>query len=81
MISKTCAACSRRLIHLLGVEAESVTSGAAALTFVAERRPGRVLLDMSMPGVDGLETLRCLRDRWADVSVVMFTAIGGERRS
>ena len=36
-------------------------TGEAALTLIERERPDVVILDMSMPGIDGLETLRRLR--------------------
>jgi CheY-like chemotaxis protein len=71
----------QRLIRRLGPEAECVFSGLAALAFVTERRPALVLLDISMPGMDGLETLRRLREAGGpanDVPVIMVTAIDDE---
>ena len=66
----------QKLIRRLGPEAECVHSGAAALAFVGRREPSLVLLDVSMPGMDGLETLERIKaDRGlAHVPVVMFTA-------
>ena len=67
----------RRLIQTLGEDAECVHSGAAALAFLAARRPALVLMDVAMPGMDGFETLEALRRHGgpaADVPVVMFSA-------
>jgi DNA-binding response OmpR family regulator len=52
--------------------------GAEALELVARQDVGVVVLDVMMPGVDGLETLRRLRAEHPDVQVVMFTAHGDE---
>jgi signal transduction histidine kinase len=51
------AACLRAL----GAEAMEVGSGPAALDAVARERWHAVLLDMNMPGMDGIETFRRLR--------------------
>jgi putative two-component system response regulator len=41
-----------------------------------ERYPVSLLLsDLKMPGMDGLELLRAVRERYADVAVVMITAV------
>jgi two-component system, OmpR family, KDP operon response regulator KdpE len=47
-------------------------SGEEALTTVSERTPDLVILDLSLPGIDGLETLRHLRT-FTDVPVVVLT--------
>jgi len=51
------------LLRRLGYAAEAVESGEEALTFLAEKPYAAVLLDVEMPGLDGLETCRLLR-RW-----------------
>ncbi|MEI8197579.1 MAG: response regulator [Phycisphaerae bacterium] len=61
-----------------------VDSGTAALEFLDRAqadpemvRPGLIYLDLEMPGLDGLETLRLLRAQpgLADVSIVMLTGV------
>lgn len=52
-------------------------SGMEALARLEEDRPDLVLLDVMMPGMDGLETLRRLRER-STVPVIMLTARGGD---
>lgn len=50
--------------------------GTAGLTAATEDPPAAVLLDLLMPGIDGLEVLRRLRSdpTTADVPVVLLTA-------
>lgn len=51
---------SRRL-RRRGYEVEIAADGLAALDSVASRRPDIVLLDLSLPGIDGWEVARRLR--------------------
>jgi two-component system phosphate regulon response regulator PhoB len=63
-----------------GFEVETVSSGEDALAAVARRRPALVVLDLMLPGVDGLEVCRQIRraEATADLPVVMLTARGEE---
>jgi DNA-binding response OmpR family regulator len=56
---------------------EHASSGAAGLAAVSANAYDAVLLDVMMPGLDGLETLRRLRDR-SSIPVIMLTARGDE---
>ncbi|MBZ5735518.1 response regulator transcription factor [Nocardioides sp. TRM66260-LWL] len=51
--------------------------GETALRLMAERPADLVVLDLMLPGVDGLEVTRRLR-RERDVPIIMLTALGGE---
>jgi len=57
-----------------GYEVATADSGADALRGLPETRPDLVLLDVRMPGIDGVETLRRLRTIAPGVSVIMVTA-------
>jgi CheY-like chemotaxis protein len=51
-----------RLLSLLGHEIEVVHGGAAALARIEPFSPHAVLLDLGMPGMDGLETAERIRN-------------------
>jgi two-component system KDP operon response regulator KdpE len=50
-----------------------VGSGPEALLAVADEEPHLVLLDITMPGTDGLEVCRQLRE-WSTVPIILLTA-------
>jgi DNA-binding NtrC family response regulator len=52
-----------------------------AVRLVGERDPDLVVMDIRMPGVDGLQTLQELRKCYPDVPVVMMTAYGTSQTS
>ncbi len=49
-------------------------SGEEGLELCAEESPSLVLLDINLPGIDGLETLRRIKEMGKDCAVVMVTA-------
>jgi DNA-binding response OmpR family regulator len=51
--------------------------GETALSMVAHERPDLVVLDVMLPGVDGLEVCRRIRAS-GDLPVILLTALGGE---
>jgi len=53
--------------------------GAAALEAIRARSADLVVLDLMMPGVDGIEVCRRLRQDGNDVPVIMLTALGSEQ--
>lgn len=52
--------------------------GAAALESYRRYKPGTVLLDISMPGMDGIEVLKRIREMDPQAYVVMCSAMGQE---
>lgn len=61
-----------------GVVAEHAADGPAALAAAADNPPDAVVLDLMLPGIDGLEVCRRLRAARADLPVLMLTARGEE---
>ena len=66
-----------RLVRHLGHKGDYATSGPAALEYVRTHTPDLIVLDVMMPGMDGMEVLTHLRadPRTRDLPVVMFTAL------
>lgn len=66
------------LRQLLGFEPEfeiiaEAGSGAEALEMVSETEPDLIILDLNMQGMDGLETLKRLRDEGITSRIIMLT--------
>jgi DNA-binding NtrC family response regulator len=55
-------------------DVRTAASAERALAALAERPADLVLTDVRMPGMDGLELLRLLRERAPDVAVILMTA-------
>ena len=62
-----------------GFDVRAVADGAAALAAVRADPPDAVVLDVMMPGIDGLEVLRTLRadPAFADLPVLLLSAKAG----
>jgi len=59
-----------------GYRVVMATSGEGALTLAAQARPDAILLDLVMPDVDGVATLRELRRQGHWSTVIVLTARG-----
>jgi DNA-binding response OmpR family regulator len=68
----------RRYLEQDGCRVRLAADGVAGLDAVAAERPDLVVLDLMMPGLDGLEVCRRLRRQLPDLPVVMLTALGEE---
>ena len=66
-----------RYLQLAGYRVEAVGDGAVALDRAIADPPMLVILDLMLPGMDGLEVCRRLRAA-APTPVIMLTAKGGE---
>ena len=51
-------------------------NGVEALQAVEDEIPGCILLDMKMPGIDGIEVLKRIKKSWPEIPVMMMTAYG-----
>jgi len=59
-----------------GFTPSSVESGEAALLKINDDKPDLILLDIWMPGMDGLETLTSIREIYPDQMVIMMSGHG-----
>ncbi|MDE6281436.1 MAG: response regulator transcription factor, partial [Oscillospiraceae bacterium] len=53
--------------------ADAVSGVTQALKSAAQNRPDVVLMDIRMPGMDGVEGTRLFKERWPDVKVIVLT--------
>src|SRR3989441_331273 len=66
----------QQVLEFEEIEVQTCPSGGEALLLYAEFRPHLVFLDVKMQGMDGLETLRKLRELDARAQVVMISGHG-----
>lgn len=60
-----------------GYQVLTAARGDDALAIAREESPDLIVLDVMLPGVDGIQVCRLLR-RTSDVPIIMLTALGGE---
>jgi DNA-binding NtrC family response regulator len=63
-------------LNLRGFDADTATSGEEALQKITASPPQVVLLDMLMPGIGGLETLKRIKRDHPEVKVILLTGRG-----
>lgn len=68
---------SRYLAHA-GFDVEAVGDGRRAVEAIRRDRPDLVILDLMLPGLDGLEVFRRVNDGGEGPAVIMLTARGAE---
>ncbi len=59
-----------------GLEVQTAESGETAIDIAADFQPHVVLLDLRLPGMDGIQVLETLRQHDEDIVVIMMTAYG-----
>jgi len=63
-------------LEALQLETATATNGEEALAKLMEKEFGLILLDIRMPGMDGMEVLRQVREIRPDIRIIMITAYG-----
>lgn len=67
---------ARGILAIGGYRVLEAATGEAALAILEEERPAAMLLDIQLPGIDGWEVLRRLREsaRLDSLAVILFSA-------
>jgi PAS domain S-box-containing protein len=76
--NKDSAASMGMLLKFLGTDVQVAYDGATALSTIENYRPDVVLLDIGMPGMDGFEVARQVRQRaeWDNIMLIALTGWG-----
>lgn len=68
----------RKLLEeVLSMEGYSInlaSNGTQAMELISSTRPDLVLMDVKMPGINGLELLKVLKEKATQINVIMMTA-------
>ena len=67
----------QKMLSRFKFEIRTAGNGQQALDAVAERKPDLILLDLMMPGIDGFEVIKRLRQdpATADIRIVILSAL------
>lgn len=67
----------QKMLGRFNFQMRTASGGQQALDAVAEKKPDLILLDLMMPGIDGFEVLKRLRENpeTADIQVVILSAL------
>jgi two-component system, OmpR family, KDP operon response regulator KdpE len=68
----------RHNLQAAGYEVQSFISGSAVLAHALREQPSLFLLDVMLPGTDGFDLCRQIRER-SPVAIIVVSARGGER--
>lgn len=64
-----------------GIKAVTAATGAEALGIVENEKFDAIILDMVMPGMDGIETLKRLLEKNPDLQVILLTGHASVQKS
>ncbi|MFN3466919.1 MAG: response regulator [Candidatus Brocadiales bacterium] len=64
-----------------GYRVRSVGDGREALKEIAEERPAVVVMDVTMPGMDGIQTLSSIKSRYPALPVVLHSCHPGYKNN
>jgi two-component system KDP operon response regulator KdpE len=65
-------------LKALGYQVEAAANGEEALRKAADHRPDAVILDLGLPGIDGIDVIRGLRG-WSNVPIIVLSVREAER--
>ncbi len=69
------------LLESMGLDVEAANSGPAALATIPDYRPNVILMDIGMPGMDGNEVARRIREQpqFDDIKLIALTGWGQDK--
>jgi phosphoserine phosphatase RsbU/P len=62
-------------VNNAGYDCQEAPNGYEALSLLEKTEFDAVTLDLEMPGLNGIDLLRIIRERWPDMIVVMITSV------
>ena len=66
-------------LNMRELKSDTAFSGEEAMAFVDDKGPDIMILDLKMPGIDGMEVLRRVKQKYPDIQVIILTGHGSDR--
>jgi len=66
-------------IEMHDLDSDVALNGEEALRLVDDEVPDVMVLDLKMPGIDGMEVLRRVKKAYPEIQVIMLTGHGSEK--
>jgi len=66
----------KKRLLLRGICVDVAYDGGEAIDYLTNSQPHVMLLDLRMPGMDGLDVLRVCKERWPEIEVIVLTGHG-----
>ena len=78
--SKSARVILRKMLEQYDLEVDTAESAEEAIDYLRHRRPDAIFMDHNMPGMDGLEAVRIIKDdpKTATIPIMMYTSREGE---
>jgi CheY-like chemotaxis protein len=67
-----------RLLEHLGYSCEKAYDRPQAIELIDAAKPALVLTDLRLPGGDGFEIVKYVRQKWPDTPIIVMTAYGSD---
>ena len=70
----------QKMLKRFNFKLRTASGGQQALDMVAQKKPDLILLDLMMPGIDGFEVIRRLRENpeTADIQIIILSALNSQ---
>jgi DNA-binding response OmpR family regulator len=66
-------------LKMRDLRSDTVLDGEEALSYVEGQEPDVMVLDLRMPGIDGMQVLRQVRKAYPNIQVIILTGHGTEK--
>lgn len=66
-------------LQMRDLSSDTVHDGEEALSFVEDKEPDVMVLDLKMPGINGMDVLRRVRKAYPKIQVIILTGHGTEK--